>query len=81
MKAAASDGVPHHKSEGAAPVTKTKGGASRNIVRKGAPAVERKAGAAGGALAYPSMDGALPVDPGDPNYESPNDPDRVSNDV
>ena len=64
MKAAASDGVPHHKSEGAAPATKTKGdGHSRNILRKGGPAVERKAGTSGHALQDPSMEGAPPVDP------------------
>ena len=79
MKAAASDGVPHHKSEGAAPATKTKGdGHSRNILRKGGPAVERKAGTSGHALQDPSMEGAPPVDPGDPNFESPDDPERVS---
>ena len=79
MKAAASDGVPHHKSEGAAPATKTKGdGHSRNILRKGGPAVERKAGTSGHALQDPSMEGAPPIDPGDPNFESPDDPERVS---
>ena len=43
MKEAKSDGVPHHKSDKAAPVTKASGGgeASRNITRKGGPAVVR----------------------------------------
>eukprot|EP00629_Pelagomonadales_sp_RCC1024_P004364 CAMPEP_0119266330 /NCGR_PEP_ID=MMETSP1329-20130426/4856_1 /TAXON_ID=114041 /ORGANISM="Genus nov. species nov., Strain RCC1024" /LENGTH=84 /DNA_ID=CAMNT_0007266201 /DNA_START=168 /DNA_END=422 /DNA_ORIENTATION=+ len=82
MKLANSDGVPAYKSEGAAPVTKSSGdgSAARNIIRKGGGGGQaRKEGTAGHALPDASMDGELACDPGDPNYESPDDPERVSN--
>jgi len=81
MKEAKSDGVPHHKSDKAAPVTKASGGgeASRNITRKGGPAVVRKAGVSGGAIDDPASGDYTCTDPNDPNYDSPDDPARVSN--
>lgn len=55
------------------------GSAARNIVRKGGTGGgARKEGTAGHKFADASMDGVAPVDPGDPNYEDPNDPERVS---
>lgn len=83
MKAAKDDGVPHHKADKAAPVTKSSGdgSASRNIVRKGggASANPRKAGTSGKNVDDNTLEHYTCDDPNDPNFESPDDPDLVSN--